>query len=178
MHCVEPVLPGRGTLACCAIACALLTACGSSAPPPPPPAPVAAPAPVPAPSKPDLPPAAKPPEGPLLPPAPAVRSRAELELQAARRIAAASPAQVYLGKPPDILLAVPVLQVELHADGRVKRISVLRYPGQARDTVDLAIQAVHRAAPYGNVQRMPEPWMFIETFLFNDQRRFKPRGLE
>lgn len=122
-------------------------------------------------------PASKAPVDPVLPPAPAVRTRAELELQAARRIAAANPVRVYLSKPPDVLLAVPVLQVDLHADGRVKRIQVLRYPRQARDTVELAIEAVHRAAPYGNVQRMPEPWMFVESFLFNDERRFKPRAL-
>ena len=66
----------------------------------------------------------------------------------------------------------------LHPDGRVKRINVIRKPGQALDTLQLAIDAVHRAAPFGNVSRMPEPWKFTETFLFNDQRLFKPRTLD
>ena len=33
-------------------------------------------------------------------------------------------------------------------------------------------------APFGNVSRMPEPWRFTETFLFNDDRLFKPRTLD
>jgi len=160
---------------------ALLVGCSTKPDGPPAvakPAPTAA-VPKPAPTPPPAPTAiSKSPGDPVLPPAPAVRTRAELELQAARRIAAANPNRVYMSKPPDVLLAVPVLQVELHADGRVKRIQVLRYPRQARDTVDLAIEAVHRAAPYGDVQRMPQPWMFVETFLFDAERRFKPRALD
>jgi hypothetical protein len=85
---------------------------------------------------------------------------------------------VYVDHPPDALLAIPVLRVDLHADGRVRRIIVLREPRQAKDTVQLAIAAVHRAAPYGDLSRLPEPRMFVETFLFNDDRRFKPRGLQ
>jgi len=60
----------------------------------------------------------------------------------------------------------------------VRRIDVIRHLGQARDTTQLAIDAVHRAAPFGNVARLPQPWKFNEVFLFNDQRRFKPRTLD
>jgi hypothetical protein len=28
------------------------------------------------------------------------------------------------------------------------------------------------------VRRMPEPWRFTETFLFDEDRRFKPRSLD
>ena len=91
---------------------------------------------------------------------------------------AASPDHSYMGDSPAILLAIPVLEVELHQDGSVKRILVIRRPKQAHDTVDLAIAAVHRAAPFGNVAQMPKPWLFNETFLFNDERRFKPRTLD
>ncbi len=83
-----------------------------------------------------------------------------------------------MGDPPEILLAIPVLEVELHQDGSVKRILVIRHPKQAHDTVELAIAAVHRAAPFGNLAHMPKPWLFNETFLFNDERRFKPRTLD
>ena len=38
--------------------------------------------------------------------------------------------------------------------------------------------AVHRAAPFGDVSRLPRPWKFVETFLFDDDRRFKPRTLD
>lgn len=106
------------------------------------------------------------------------RTRDELRLQAAHRLVAASPEQCYTGNSPPILLAIPVLEVELHQDGSVKRIQVIRHPKQAHDTVQLAIAAVHRAAPFGNVAQMPKPWLFNETFLFNDERRFKPRTLD
>jgi outer membrane biosynthesis protein TonB len=77
-----------------------------------------------------------------------------------------------------VLLAIPVLEVELNADGSVRRIDVLRHPKQALDTTQLAIDAVRRAAPFGSVARLPRPWKFTETFLFDDARRFKPRTLD
>ena len=114
---------------------------------------------------------------PLGPPT-ASRSMAEVRLQAARRLVAANPQGTYTGKPPDILLAIPVLTIELNADGSIRRIEVMRYPRQAKDTVDTAIAAVRRAAPFGDVSRLPKPWKFNETFLFNDQRKFKPMTLD
>ena len=113
----------------------------------------------------------------LEPPKP-VRSAVELRLQAAYRLIVANPDRVYMGEVPEPLLAIPVLEIELFSDGRVKHIHVLRKPGQALDTVQLAIDAVHRAAPFGDVSRMPKPWKFSETFLFNNQRKFKPRTLD
>ena len=83
-----------------------------------------------------------------------------------------------MGKPQPLLLAIPVLEIELNGDGSIRTISVIRQPGQARDTVQLAIDALRRAAPFGDVSRLPRPWKFIETFLFNDDRRFKPRTLD
>lgn len=97
---------------------------------------------------------------------------------AARRIVAANPQGSYMGKPQDILLAIPVLEIELTAEGDVRRIVVIRYPRQARDTVQIAMAAIRRAAPFGDVTHLPKPWKFIETFLFNDARQFKPRSLD
>ena len=113
----------------------------------------------------------------LAAPAP-VRTWAEVRQQAALRMVAADPGGTYPGPVPDILLAIPVLEIELHGDGSIRRIDVLRHPTQARDTVQLAIDAVRRAAPYGDVSRLPKPWLFTETFLFDDNRRFKPRTLD
>jgi hypothetical protein len=151
----------------------LLAACGAPAPSPPPAR--------------SLPPV----ESRRLPPAPeaeapqaalgapaAPHSHAQLKLQAARRMLAANPDRTYDGPAPDPLLAIPVLEIELNADGSVRRIEVLRMPRQARDTVQVAIDSVRRAAPFGDVSRLPRPWKFTETFLFNDDRRFKPRTLE
>ena len=91
---------------------------------------------------------------------------------------AANPERVYAGAVPAILLAIPVLEIELHSDGSIKKIDILRRPGQAPETLQMAIDALHRAAPFGDVSRLPRPWKFSETFLFNDQRRFKPRTLD
>jgi hypothetical protein len=107
-----------------------------------------------------------------------VRSWNEVRLQAAKRMVDAHPDTTYTGAVPDILLAIPVLEIELNADGSVRRVDVLRVPTQAADTVQLAIAAVKRAAPYGDVSRLPKPWHFTETFLFTDDRKFKPRTLD
>lgn len=107
-----------------------------------------------------------------------VRNWTEYQRQAARRLVAANPTTTYTGVPPEPLLAVPVLEVELNADGTVRRVNVMRTPTQAQDTIQLAVNAIHRAAPYGDVTHLPRPWKFTEVFLFDDNRRFKPRTLD
>lgn len=121
-------------------------------------------------------PAAQVPQG-LRPPL-VVGTWSEYRRQVAERLVAASPGGTYVGTVPDVLLAIPVLEVELNADGSVRKVIVLRHPKQARDTTQMAIDAVHRAAPFGSVARLPRPWKFSETFLFDDARRFKPRTLD
>ena len=118
------------------------------------------------------------PPRPQPPPSASARNWADYRMQAARRLVAANPGGTYMGVPPEPLLAIPVLEVELNGDGSVRHITVLRRPSQATDTVKLAIDAVHRAAPFGDVSRLPRPWKFAEVFLFNDDRRFKPRTLD
>ena len=178
MPCTERVTPAR--LSCAAAL--LLLACSSPMPPWTA-QPAAATAPAAAPARahgnaalPAVPQHAAPRAG-LQPPV-TVRSWQELRLQAARRMVAANPEHTYLGPVPEALLAIPVLDVSLNADGSVRRIDVAREPRQARDTVQLAKDAVHRAAPFGDVSRLPRPWVFTETFLFNDERKFKPRTLD
>lgn len=152
-------------------ALSVLAGCSSSPPPAPAPAPAAAPnqsvakAPAPAGS------------ARLGAPA-AVRNWNELRRQAAQRLVAANPGGTYLGVPPEPLLAIPVLEVELNGDGSIRKIETLRYPREAKDTVQLAVDALHRAAPFGDVSRLPKPWRFTESFLFNDDRKFKPRTLD
>ncbi|SEL17312.1 hypothetical protein SAMN05216359_10625 [Roseateles sp. YR242] len=113
----------------------------------------------------------------LEPPHP-IRSHEELRHQAALRLVAANPDRTYMGEVPAVLLAIPVLEIELNRDGSVRDIRVLRRPGQAVDTIELAMAAVRKAAPYGDVSRLPRPWKFNEVFLFNNERRFKPRTLD
>jgi hypothetical protein len=136
-------------------------------------------------------PAPTPGRAPSAAPAPAPRSGAanlsaptanrswdDFKLQAARRLVAAHPNASYTSKPPEPLLAVPVIETELNADGSVRSIRVMREPTQAKDTSQLAIDAIRRAAPYGDMSRVPKPWKYVEVFLFDDERRFKPRTLD
>jgi protein TonB len=111
------------------------------------------------------------------PQAPA-RNWAEYQVRAAQRMVAANPGRTYMGPVEEPLLAIPVLEIELKADGEIARISVKREPRQAKDTIQLAIDAVRRGAPYGDVRQLPKPWKFTEVFLFNDDRQFKPRTLD
>jgi len=114
---------------------------------------------------------------PLPPPGP-VRNWNEVRVQAAHRLIAANPNGTYTGPAPEPLLGIPVLQIELNGDGSVRRVVFLRHPQEAKDTSKLAEDAVRRAAPFGDVSRLPKPWHFTETFLFNDERKFKPRTLD
>jgi hypothetical protein len=113
-----------------------------------------------------------------LPPPGPVRNWTEVRLQAAHRLVAANPNGTYMGVPPEPLLGIPVLEIELNGDGSVRRIVFLRHPQEAKDTSKLAEAAVYRAAPFGDVSRLPKPWRFTETFLFNHERKFKPRTLD
>jgi len=146
----------------------VLAGCATREPP--------APAPAPAPPPPA---AAKPaPRYVKLPPPPAPRNWDELKLNAARRLVAAHPDSSYMSEPPQALLGIPVLEIELNADGSVRHILVVREPRQAKETIQMAIDAVHRAAPYGDVSRLPRPWSWREVFLFDDDHRFKPATLD
>lgn len=161
----------------------LLAACGAAPrAPAPTPAPPAAPAVAPA-SVPVAPPAAPQPSATLtkpqgMPAPKAVRTHEELRRQAAERIVMANPERTFMTPAPSHLLTVVVLDVELKPDGSVRKINVLRPPRFGPETLQLAIDAVHRAAPFGDVRRMPEPWRFTESFLFDEDRRFKPRSLD
>ncbi len=106
------------------------------------------------------------------------RSATQLRLQLAQRLVAAHPDTTYLGPTPERLWAIPVLQVELNADGSVRDIVVLRHPTTGDEATGLAIAAVKRAAPYGKLTHLRRPWRVIETFLFDDDLRFKPRTLD
>lgn len=116
---------------------------------------------------------------PGAPPAPS-RTWAEFQLGAARRLVAMHPQGTYLGPVPEILFAIPVIETELNADGTIRTMHALRRPSNpmAADTVQMAMDAIRRAAPYGDVSRLPRPWKWVETFLFDDERRFKPRTLD
>lgn len=123
-------------------------------------------------------PTARPPRYLRLDPPAAPRDAKALRLQLAQRLVAAHPDTSYTSRAPDRLWAIPVLEIELNADGSVRKIAVLRKPTTGDEATVLAMAAVRRAAPYGDVSRLPRPWKVVETFLFDDELRFKPRTLD
>ena len=142
-----------------------LSACQSPAPQPtrvqsPAPAPRAAPAPAPA---------------PYMRPA---HTADEYKHQMGLRLVAANPAITYTKRAPDILMGIPILEVEVNADGSVRHISVIRTPPEAGETVQMAIDAVRRAAPFGDATQVPRPWKFLQVFLFDYDGHFKPKVLD
>ncbi len=98
--------------------------------------------------------------------------------QVARRVLAVNPKTTHEGQVEQPALAIPVLKVVLNEDGGIRRIDVVRRPSQAQETIQIAIDAVRRAGPFGPVGHLPRPWEFNETFLFNNDGRFKPLVLE
>jgi hypothetical protein len=110
--------------------------------------------------------------------APHTRAWDEYRANVGRRIIAANPNGTYTGLVPEPLLAIPVLEIDLNRDGSVRSVRVQRAPSQAEDTVQLAIDAVRRAGPFGDVSHLPQPWRISEVFLFRDDRKFKPRSLD
>lgn len=171
MPCTEqqddaPRAPGRLRRVAAWLGLCALSACQT-----PPPQPARAPAPAPA----RVTPAPAPAPAPYTRPA---RSADEYKRQIALRLVAANPRITYLTRAPDILLAIPILEVEVNADGSVRHISVVRTPTQATDTIQIAIDAVRRSAPFGDASQVPRPWKFMQVFLFNDDRHFKPKDLD
>lgn len=158
----------------------VLAGCAATAPPPAPaPAPRPAPAPAPAAPAPAAPaPVAAAPKPPGMPAPKPNRTPEELRRQAAERLVMANPERSYMTPAPSHLLTVIVLEVQLKADGSIRKIDIVRPPRFGPETLQMALDAVQRAAPFGDVRRMPEPWKFTETFLFDEHRRFKPRSLD
>ena len=165
MPCIEARSPRMGWSWPACLCAALLAACGSRPMAPSSPPPVA--------------PSASGGPSPTLPaPRSSARNWDDYRVQAARRIVAANPTISHTGTVIQPLLAIPVLEIELNGDGSVRAIKVMRVPSQAKDTTQIAIDAVRRAEPFGDVTGLPKPWRFSEVFLFGDDRRFKPRTLD
>jgi len=105
------------------------------------------------------------------------RDWSEYKVRAAQRIHAAAAGETFAGPLPDPLRSIPVLQVNLNRDGTVRDITVLRTPRQSPETLQMAMRAIRRAAPFEPVGHLPRPWQFNETFLYNDDLKFQLRTL-
>jgi hypothetical protein len=120
------------------------------------------------------------------PPAPVTRAPAlrppasmeEVRRNAALKVVAANPTLTYTTPAPRDLLCIQVLEIELNGDGSVRKISVIRQSEFGQGTIDIARHAIERAAPFDDVRHLKKPWTFTETFLFTEDRKFKPRILD
>ena len=158
----------------------LLAACSSPPSPSPPQATVPAPSPAPAAAPGGGPAAAAPrppaatPQAPALAPA---RNWEEYKLRAARKVMQTSAGETFSGPTGDHLRSIPVLQVQLNRDGSIRNIVTLRTPKFSPQTLQMAIRAIQRAAPFEPVGHLPQPWQYSETFLYNDDLEFQLRSL-
>ncbi len=155
-----------GSLAALAL---LFSGCASRPLPPHSPAPntIPAPAPVFTPQPPAPPPAAGTPRLPL------VASWADYRRRAAQMIIAANPGASFTGPQPEQWKGIATVTVMLNADGSLRTMDLMRGSRISPEVNDLALAAARRAANYGPVSNLPQPWQFNETFLYNDDNKFQ-----
>ncbi len=99
-------------------------------------------------------------------------------VQVAKRIMQANGGVTFSGALPDPLASIPVIEISLNPDGSIRALEAARTPHFYPETVQLAMTAIHKAAPFGSVVHLPKPWVFNETFLFNDALKFQLHSLQ
>ena len=89
------------------------------------------------------------------------------------------PAAPTWARVPDLLLAIPVLEIELNGDGSVRRIEVLRQPRQAQGH-DRSSPSTRCAAPRPSAtcRACPSPGGSPRPSCSTTTRSFKPRTLD
>jgi hypothetical protein len=151
------------------MAAALLSSCASRRAPEqtPAPTPTPAPAPVFTPQPPAAPPVASASR------LPTVSSWADYRRRAAQMIIAANPGASFTGPQPAQWKGIATVTVMLNADGSVRTMDLMRGSRISPEVNDMALNAARRAANYGPVSNLPQPWQFNETFLYNDDNKFQ-----
>jgi hypothetical protein len=104
---------------------------------------------------------------------PAVASWADYRRRAAQLIVAANPGGSFSGPMPPQWNGVATVTVMLNADGSVRAVDLMRASRISPEVNNFALQAARRAANYGPVGNLPQPWQFNETFLYNDNNKFQ-----
>jgi hypothetical protein len=108
---------------------------------------------------------------------PLVNSMIEYRRRAARLIMEANAGNVAAGKLQDPLYGIPVVSIQLNADGTIRTLDFLRQSQVGPETNNLALQAIRRVATFGPIHNLPGPWQFSETFLYNDGFKFQLRTI-
>ena len=88
---------------------------------------------------------------------------------------AANAESVAQGALQEPLLGIPVVQVQLNADGSIRFVDTLRASKVAPETTNPALAAIRKVGNFGPVSNLPQPWQFTETFLYNDGMKFQLR---
>ena len=155
---------------------ALLNGCAnrrSAAPAPAPaPAPILTPAPAPVFTTPPAPPTPEP-AAAGAPRLPLLASWADYRRRAAQIILASNPGASFTGPQPAQWSGIATVTVMLNADGSIRTLDLMRGSRISPEVNDLALAAVRRAANYGPVSNLPQPWQFNETFLYNGDNKFQ-----
>lgn len=99
-------------------------------------------------------------------------------VQTAKKIMQTNSAATFAGTLPDPLASIPVIEISLNADGSIQGLDVRRTPRFYPETAQTAMAAIRRAAPFGSIAHLPKPWVFNETFLFNDDLKFQLHSLQ
>jgi hypothetical protein len=159
-------IASAGSLAALAI---LIAGCASKPLPPHTPAPTTVPAPAPVftPQPPAPPPVTSAPRLPL------VASWADYRRRAAQMIIASNPGASFTGPQPEQWKGIATITVMLNADGSLRAMDLMRGSRVSPEVNDMALAAARRAANYGPVSNLPQPWQFNETFLYNDDNKFQ-----
>jgi outer membrane biosynthesis protein TonB len=98
---------------------------------------------------------------------------ADYRRRAAQMILAANPGASFSGPQPAQWNGIATVTVMLNADGSVRAMDLMRGSKVAPHVNNLALTAARRAANYGPVNNLPQPWQFNETFLYNDDNKFQ-----
>jgi hypothetical protein len=107
------------------------------------------------------------------PSAPMVANWNDYRRRAAQTIIAANPGASFTGPQPAQWQGIATVTVMLNADGSVRALDLMRGSRVAPHVNDMALLAARRAANYGPVSNLPQPWQFNETFLYNDDNKFQ-----
>lgn len=99
-------------------------------------------------------------------------------VQTAKKIVQANSGTTFSGSLPDPMASIPIIEISLNADGSIRGLSVTRTPRFYPETAQMAMAAIRRAAPFGSAAHLPQPWVFNETFLFNDDLKFQLHSLQ
>jgi protein TonB len=93
-------------------------------------------------------------------------------MDAARHIYAVYPEKIYKGKLPPLVHAIVVLEMELDANGQLRRIDLIRVPTHAPEVTEAVTQMIRKASPMPAPMRMGGA-RFTEIWLVDKSGRFQ-----